>query len=156
MSRIGKFEWAIIYIVAAAVDIVESIFPPAIVLDFFFGPILLIYFQWLRGVDMLGHPSRIVSLLAFWAGNSASWLIEPYWIFDIWIIHTSVRAEDTQFAQDQKQQELLKNQPVPPTYQDGSRQPPSIPSSSPQPRNTNGIRAPRRGPPSLPPPIPKK
>ena len=146
MSKIGKVEWLIIYIVAIIIDIIQIFFPGLDLLaDVAIGFTFFFYFK-LRGVDLIKHPTRLISLLGFTAlAETLSVGIAPAWIVDIWYIHKNVRNDDKIFKAQQEETEQYAIATTLPLNQNGVRNPqPPIINSSDKPMNRSGIRQPRR------------
>lgn len=118
MSKIGKFEWIIVYVVAGIIDLAQfliGIFEvplSAIAIglaliaineaaDPFIGGFAIIYFQ-IRGISMIKHPNRIISLLGVVAIAEFSGGIASLWIADVWYIRRDVKKDEAQ-AQSAKE-----------------------------------------------------
>jgi hypothetical protein len=133
-SKIGKKEWWFVYGVAGTIDAVEFLtdlflteffaVPEAVwtIVDRVVGIIAVAYFE-LRGVRIITHPSRLLSMvgvqgLEFITGGAA-----PAWVVDVWYIKKSVMAEEAAIKAQKEQEEMLQNVTVQAAYQDGMRQP---------------------------------
>lgn len=148
MSKIGKVEWIFVYIIALILDIVQIIidlFGVGIVINEIADPIIGVlffaYFQF-RGVSMIKHPSRILSLLGVAGLEEFTGGLAPAWVVDVWYIHRTVKQE-TAKVQAQKAEEEIYASPRRPAYQDGMRMPSNTNSNNTGPANNDGIRPPR-------------
>lgn len=121
-SRIGKGEWLLVYIAAGFLDIAQILIDLTgigigfnAVADPFIGLIFAGYFQW-RGVSMLYHPTRLLSLLGVTALEEVTGSMAPAWILDVWYIHRTVRIEQAA-AEPPPEPKRPKNTPIP-AYQE--------------------------------------
>jgi hypothetical protein len=152
MSKITKKEWTGVFAVAGALDVIQWVIDftgvgIAVneVADPIIGVIALGYFEW-RGVSMIKHMSRALSLLGATALEDLTGSIAPAWIIDVWYIHKSVVREEAEERAQQTEAEFMKTNIQKPLYKDGARQPRNISDNSQsQPANMNGIRAPGGG-----------
>jgi hypothetical protein len=151
MSKIGKVEWLILYIITGLVDLIQIIIDLtgigiaiSEVGDKFFGVLLVCYFQ-IRGVSLFKYPSRIISLLGIAGLETITGGIAPAWIADIWYIHRSVKHEEKIFKAQQEETEQYAIATNLPLNQNGVRNPqPPVINSPDKPMNRSGIRQPRR------------
>ena len=125
MSRIGKGEWILLYIVAGIIDISQWILDATIygaavneVINPIIGAALAVYFQ-LRGVSMIKHISRFLSLVGGTALEELSASIAPAWIIDVWYIHKTVRQEETQVQAAKAEAEFTEAAAIQPLYANG-------------------------------------
>ena len=151
-SRIGKWEWRAMYMVAGTIDVAQWI------LDFFVGPgevineiadliigmSLAVYFQ-LRGVSMIKRPKRLIALIGGYLAEAFTVSVAPAWICDVWIIHGSVQQEEAQNKamqerNDQEQGIMGQNNVQQPLNKSGIRRP-SLDNR--QPLNKSGMRSPQ-------------
>lgn len=144
MSKIGKGEWIILFIVAGITDIVQWVIDftgvgAAIneVADPIIGVILAAYFFLLRGVSF--NLKRVVSLVGATLIEDATASIAPAWIFDVWYIHNDVMQEEAAIQASEQQAEMLQNVANQPLNQDGMRAP-AMDDTQDRPANRNGIR----------------
>jgi hypothetical protein len=160
-SKIGKGEWVLLYVVTGIIDIAQfligffgawlSAFAVGLILiaineaaDPFIGGALVVYFQ-LRGVSLIKHPSRLLSLIGVAGLEEVTGGIAPAWIVDIWYIHRTVKQEDAEMAAQQAQEIAIQGDARQPMYQNGQRLPVSQSDEPIKPANMDGIRAPGGG-----------
>ncbi len=150
-SKISKGEWFLIYAIAGIVDLIQLIISftgvgIAIneVADPIIGITLLGYFQ-IRGVSMIKHPSRLLSLLGVAGLEAITGGIAPAWIVDVWYINRTVKAEEVGADSDNEVSTLLQNNIRKPLYENGIRKPQPNTPNTPQKLNINGIRPPNGG-----------
>lgn len=147
----GKIEWVMLYIISGFVDIIQIIISftgIGIVVseigDKIFGVLLFIYFQ-IRGVSLIKHPTRLLSLLGVAGLETVTGGIAPAWIVDIWYIHSTVRHEERIYNDQQNDNFRFTNTENRPLNQNGVRNTESNnPENEEVPLNQNGIRQPRR------------
>ncbi len=150
-SKIGKFEWLALYVITGIIDLAQiAVSLTGIGIAFsvaaepVIGIFLIGYFQ-MRGVSMIKHPSRLISLLGvagfevFTGGNA------PAWIADVWIIHKTVRNEEAGVQAEESTNELLMNEIRKPLYKNGIRLPQTNNNALPPVLNVDGIRPPNGG-----------
>lgn len=150
MSKIGKAEWIILYIISGFVDIVQIIISftgIGIVVseigDKIFGVLLFTYFQ-IRGVSLIKHPTRLLSLLGVAGLETISGGIAPAWIVDIWYIHSTVKHEERAYRDQQKNNSQFIDLTNKPLNQNGFRNAESNKQEDGStPLNQDGIRRPR-------------
>lgn len=153
MSKIGKVEWILLYAIAGLIDAIQIIITftgvgiaVSELADPIIGIVLVLYFQ-IRGVSMIKHPSRLISLLGIEGLETFTGGIATAWFFEIWYIHKTVRKETAEYKESEAQQLLLQNNIRRPLYDaNGVRQPrnekiESITKSL----NIDGIRPPNGG-----------
>jgi hypothetical protein len=114
MSRIGKGEWIFLYIAAGVIDVVQWLAIPTIfgagadeIADPFIGIIIAGYLQW-RGVSMITHLNRLMSLIGAVGLEEFSFSVAPAWMADIWYIHRDVRKETAKIKTLQEQEEFVR------------------------------------------------
>ncbi len=150
-SKISKGEWAFIFVIAALIDVVQFVIGflgvgIAIneVADPIIGITLLGYFQ-IRGVSIIKHPSRLISLLGVAGLEAITGGIAPAWVVDVWYINRTVKAEEAGADSNSEVSALLQNNMRKPLYQNGIRKPQSSTPAIPPKLNINGIRPPNGG-----------
>ncbi len=153
MSKISKGEWLFLYIIAGIIDLIQIVISLtgigiaiSAAADPIIGIILVGYFQ-IRGVSMIKHPSRLISLLGVAGLEFVTGSIAPAWIIDIWYINRTVKAEEAQSKAQFVDAEIYQNNVRRPLYnEDGVRLPQSNAGST---KNTslniNGVRPPKGG-----------
>lgn len=151
-SRIGKSGWLSLYVIAGVIDIVQFLIDFTGVgevvneiADPIIGVIAAGYFQW-RGVSMISHIGRLLSLLGVTALEELTAGAAPGWIVDVWYIHRDVKKEQAEEQAMKEQQEFLQSNTQQP-YNDGGVRSPRTQRNeeAPQPAYVDGIRAPGGG-----------
>ena len=149
MSKIGKGEWVILFIVTGIIDIIQFAIDftgvgEAIneVADPIIGIGLAIYFFLLRGVPM--NTKRVVSLIGSTVIENVTFSVAPAWILDVWYIHYDVKKEEVAFQAEQESEALLANSTNQPLNQGGIRAPAMniMGDTQNQPANRGGVRPP--------------
>jgi hypothetical protein len=150
-SKISKGEWFLIYAIAGIIDIIQFVISftgvgIAVneVADPIIGITLLGYFQ-IRGVSMIKHPSRLLSLLGVAGLEAITGGIAPAWVVDVWYINRTVKAEEAGADSNSEVSALLQNNIRKPLYENGIRNPQSSTPAIPPKLNINGIRPPNGG-----------
>jgi hypothetical protein len=151
-SRIGKTGWLSLYVIAGVIDIVQFLIDFTgigigvnEIADPFIGAAAAGYFQW-RGVSMISHVSRLVSLLGVTALEELTAGVAPAWIVDVWYIHRSVKQEEATEKAAREQEEFMVASMQQPLNEDGMRAPGiQNNSTTPQPAYMDGVRAPGGG-----------
>jgi hypothetical protein len=110
MSKIGKAEWILLYIVTIIIDLIQyiidlTIYPTGVgtgigvainmVLDPIIGALLVFYFK-IRGISLTKRIGRLVSILGVTGLGTLTGGILSFWILDIWYIHRDVRKEEAE------------------------------------------------------------
>ena len=146
MSKIGKFEWLVLYAITGIIDLIQVVISLTgigiavnEIADPIIGIILLGYFE-IRGVSLITKPARLISLLGILGLETFTGGIAPAWIVDIWYIHSSVKREDQ--AKEESMVNLFQNNIRNPVYQNGTR-PPRIDTPKNKPLNVDGVRPPK-------------
>jgi hypothetical protein len=150
-SKVTKFEWLALYVITGIIDLAQiAVSLTGIGIAFseaaepVIGIFLIGYFQ-LRGVSMIKHPSRLISLLGVAGFEVFTGGIAPAWIVDVWIIHKTVRNEEAGIQTEETTNELLMNEIRKPLYKNGIRLPQTNNTALPPVLNVDGIRPPNGG-----------
>ena len=164
-SKIGKGEWIGLYVFAGIVDVTQWVidFVGALLSGVAIGEILLAlsemtdpivgmglagYFQ-IRGVSLITHPSRLISLIGVTGLEAVTGGIAPAWILDVWYIHNTVKKEDAEIKAKKEQEESSQNNTRRFKNNDGVRDDTQEDGSEDEmdklpPLNQEGIRKPNR------------
>ena len=148
MSKIGKGEWIIVYVIAGTVDVIQwgadlIIGPGEVaneIADSIIGVIFAAYFQ-IRGVSLIKHPARLASLVGGVLAEMLTVSIAPAWIIDVWYIHHTVVNEEAAIKEARENEELLNNFSIPPLNGNDVRDD-TVEKGRRGPRYQNGIGAP--------------
>ncbi len=113
-SKIGKKERRISIAIAGALDAAQwgiDLIPVIgeginAVADPFLGLAIMAYF-WIRGVNLIYKPKRMVSLLLSGIAEELSLEVLPAWFFDMWYIHNDIMQEQAADAAVQEQNAAL-------------------------------------------------
>ncbi len=152
MSKIGKGEWIFLYIFTAFLDVIQWLLDLTGIgiginaaADPFIGLILAGYFQ-IRGVSLIKHPTRLLSLVGVTLIEEISGGIAPAWVIDVWYIHQTVKREDAESKAQSETDNMFQPNIRKPLYKNGVRQPDSERvESTGQTLNDKGIRPPNGG-----------
>ncbi|MEK7641995.1 MAG: hypothetical protein AAB365_03325 [Patescibacteria group bacterium] len=144
-------QWAILYIVAGVVDIVQILITFTGVgviiselLELITGPVLLGLLLLFR-IPIFNKPTRLISLMAFALGDAVTGGIAPFWTFDVWYIYNDVKKEEAQIQAQQQQKSLLSNSIRSPRNVGGVRQPAGSSATAALRVNKGGVRPPSGG-----------
>ena len=116
MSKIKNIEWVFLFVVMGALDAFQFLIDftgiGAIINSFadpLIGVVLAGYFQ-LRGVSMIKHPTRLISLLCIVGLESITGGLAPAWIIDIWYIRHSVKRKKPNIKNNSQQNNFSNHQ----------------------------------------------
>ena len=138
-SKIGKSGWIGLYVVSGVMDVVQfflgvlgwllSETVVALVLiaindyaDPFIGVALLGFFE-LRGVSMIRHWQRGLSLLGVAGLDELTGGVASFWIVDVWYIHNTVKKEEMELQAQREQTMTITAGNRQPANRGGIRQP---------------------------------
>jgi hypothetical protein len=134
-SKIRKKEWFALYVITGAIDafqilidlfFTEFIAAPEVVNEFIDGVVgvgLAGYFQFLRGVSLINHPSRLLSLLGMEVLTDVTGGAASFWVLDVWYIHKTVKQEDAEELASKEVNEFTQSAIRQPFYGGGVGKP---------------------------------
>jgi hypothetical protein len=125
MGKMGKMGWAITAVVAIVIDIVQfligffgawlSVFVIGAFLvaanevaDPFIGGLAAAYFS-MRGISMIKHWDRLLSLLCVAGVDELTGGMASFWIIDVWYIWKSVKREEAELQAAKEQTEFMQS-----------------------------------------------
>jgi hypothetical protein len=155
MQSSSRINWTLLYILAGATDFIQLMItvlaaPLSVVgigefmvaaneaADPVIGIIIIAWLQ-LHGIPILTNFKRLLSLVGAGAIEEATGGAAPFWILDIWYIHSDYKSEEAVMAAQQSQEQLLANNVRQTYYEDGVGKPRSESANQNQPLNSGGI-----------------
>ena len=160
----GKMGWVITAVIAVVIDIVQfligffgawlSVFVIGAFIvavnegaDPFIGALAAAYFS-MRGISMIKHWDRLLSLLCVTGVDELTGGMASFWIIDVWYIWKSVKREDAELQAAKEQAEFMQSNIRQPAYQIGpdgtSFRPPTNDHIAPAPSRMEQRPAPSR------------
>jgi len=141
-------RWVVLYGFAIIVDIVQILIDLTGIgiaiseaMEVVTGPALIGLFSLFK-IPIITKPKRIASLLGLALGDAITGGIAPFWVVDVWYIHSDVKKEEAAEQARQEREMMLGNTIRQPLYRDGIRQSTSSQTQIGNSRiNKDGIRA---------------
>ncbi len=145
-------KWPILYVFTGGIDLLQIIITftgiGIVVSEFIEGamPFILIPALQFTGTDLISRPSRVLSIVGAVGLDAITGGVAPFWIVDIWYIHSDVKREDAEYRAQQEKEQSLRNVTRQALNVDGTRRPQSDTSNTAQPPLVkDGVRAPYGG-----------
>ena len=135
-TRMSKMKWTFLYIFSGGMDFIQFVVIECILVWFFgvgvainevldpiVGGAILLFLQFIGGVNMLTKVNRVLSLIGTEAAAGLTGGIAQLWILDVWYIHSTVKAEEAEEQAQKDQQAMLQAGGDGPLYQNGVGKP---------------------------------